>query len=306
MSSSDSGAASITMSATASASSSAAASTSPALPASSRPFSTSRSSRLRDPASPRSSASLSGSCTSVRAPAAAASCAMPAPIVPAPRTPTIATIAHTPPPRQHLHRVTPAPTVPASAPNHAPAARDRALALPAWSSSSSRSSSRSDGSTPASSRRRSRPRSARAPRRRLVLAAASGRSAARAPAVDALGCRRPHLRAGERRRARRLGRSASSSSSRRPRSARSPCSRCHPPLVTARSAAARRARPRARPDGALAAVARAAARAARQLHLRLAERRQRVLLLIRYDGTSALMPVSARPMISFWICEVPS
>ena len=25
-----------------------------------------------------------------------------------------------------------------------------------------------------------------------------------------------------------------------------------------------------------------------------------------HDGTSALMPVSARPMISFWICEVPS
>ena len=25
-----------------------------------------------------------------------------------------------------------------------------------------------------------------------------------------------------------------------------------------------------------------------------------------YDGTSALRPVSARPMISFWICEVPS
>ncbi len=39
--------------------------------------------------SPRSSASASGSCTSVRAPAAAASWAMPAPIVPAPRTPTI-------------------------------------------------------------------------------------------------------------------------------------------------------------------------------------------------------------------------
>jgi hypothetical protein len=26
----------------------------------------------------------------------------------------------------------------------------------------------------------------------------------------------------------------------------------------------------------------------------------------RYAGTSALIPVSARPMISFWICEVPS
>jgi hypothetical protein len=26
----------------------------------------------------------------------------------------------------------------------------------------------------------------------------------------------------------------------------------------------------------------------------------------RYDGTSALMPVVARPMMSFWICEVPS
>ena len=25
-----------------------------------------------------------------------------------------------------------------------------------------------------------------------------------------------------------------------------------------------------------------------------------------HDGTSALMPVSARPMISFWICDVPS
>ncbi len=25
-----------------------------------------------------------------------------------------------------------------------------------------------------------------------------------------------------------------------------------------------------------------------------------------HDGTSALMPVSARPMMSFWICEVPS
>ena len=25
-----------------------------------------------------------------------------------------------------------------------------------------------------------------------------------------------------------------------------------------------------------------------------------------YDGISALIPVSARPMISFWICEVPS
>ena len=25
-----------------------------------------------------------------------------------------------------------------------------------------------------------------------------------------------------------------------------------------------------------------------------------------YDGTSAFSPVSARPMISFWICEVPS
>ena len=25
-----------------------------------------------------------------------------------------------------------------------------------------------------------------------------------------------------------------------------------------------------------------------------------------HDGTRALMPVSARPMISFWICEVPS
>jgi hypothetical protein len=26
----------------------------------------------------------------------------------------------------------------------------------------------------------------------------------------------------------------------------------------------------------------------------------------RYDGTSALMPVVARPMMSFWICDVPS
>ena len=25
-----------------------------------------------------------------------------------------------------------------------------------------------------------------------------------------------------------------------------------------------------------------------------------------YEGTSAFSPVSARPMISFWICEVPS
>ena len=25
-----------------------------------------------------------------------------------------------------------------------------------------------------------------------------------------------------------------------------------------------------------------------------------------YPGTSALMPVSERPMISFWICDVPS
>jgi hypothetical protein len=88
LSSSDSGAASITTSAPASAATSAAASSGPAAPSASRPFSTSRSSRLRTPASPRSSASASGSCTSVRAPAAAASCAIPAPIVPAPRTAT--------------------------------------------------------------------------------------------------------------------------------------------------------------------------------------------------------------------------
>ena len=56
LSSSDSGAASITMSASASAASSGAASTGPAAPASSRPFSTSRSSRSAIPASPRSSA----------------------------------------------------------------------------------------------------------------------------------------------------------------------------------------------------------------------------------------------------------
>ena len=32
----------------------------------------------------------------------------------------------------------------------------------------------------------------------------------------------------------------------------------------------------------------------------------RASLTARYPGTSALIPVSARPMISFWICEVPS
>ena len=32
----------------------------------------------------------------------------------------------------------------------------------------------------------------------------------------------------------------------------------------------------------------------------------RQLAAVRQAGTSALMPVSARPMISFWICEVPS
>src|SRR5215212_696597 len=79
LSSSDSGAASMTISAPASAASSPAGS-SRAAAASSR--------RRRARSSPRSSAAASGSCTSVRAPAAAASCAMPAPIVPAPRTPT--------------------------------------------------------------------------------------------------------------------------------------------------------------------------------------------------------------------------
>ena len=78
LSSSDSGAASITMSASARPDSSAAGSSG-----------ASSSSRLRARASPRSSASPSGSCTSVRAPLAAASCAMPDPMVPAPRTPTI-------------------------------------------------------------------------------------------------------------------------------------------------------------------------------------------------------------------------
>ena len=43
-----------------------------------------------------------------------------------------------------------------------------------------------------------------------------------------------------------------------------------------------------------------------QRDLCLAQRRQPVLLLNDYDGTSAFRPVSARPMISFWICEVPS
>ena len=41
------------------------------------------------PATPRSSASRTGSCRSVRAPAVAASWAIPAPIVPAPTTPTV-------------------------------------------------------------------------------------------------------------------------------------------------------------------------------------------------------------------------
>src|SRR4051794_4122815 len=77
LSSSDSGAASITTSASARAARSGAAASGASSP-----------SRRRARSSPRSSAAGSGSWTSVRAPAAAASCAMPAPIVPAPRTPT--------------------------------------------------------------------------------------------------------------------------------------------------------------------------------------------------------------------------
>ena len=52
-----------------------------------RPRSTPRSRCRSIPARPRFSASGSGSCSSVRAPAWQASWAMPAPIVPAPQTP---------------------------------------------------------------------------------------------------------------------------------------------------------------------------------------------------------------------------
>ena len=86
LSSRRSGAASMTSPAGASSASSAAAATSPGS-RSRRPFARQRSRPSAICRRPRSRASGTGSCSSVRAPAAAASCAIPAPMVPAPTTP---------------------------------------------------------------------------------------------------------------------------------------------------------------------------------------------------------------------------
>ncbi len=90
-SSSDSGAASITSSHSRRSSSAGAASSSPAPRSASsalqRPRSAPRARCPRAASSPCSSACSTGSCTRVRVPASAPSCAIPAPIVPAPTTP---------------------------------------------------------------------------------------------------------------------------------------------------------------------------------------------------------------------------